>query len=194
VAEAQAASRAANRAISPTLKSPKATKGVKKAGTASGSATPTRKGSDSAALEQRNIDVSALGLGVEEKSPVQEEPPRMAIAREKILEEAAKALEAESRGQAGVSLVVIGERVRFMTSPVTDAYTLQATSMLESPRSWEDCSMTPVALTKNQKWRTKERVVRLAKGASAGRGSLTVPPRNASGKHNLTVVGIGEYG
>ena len=114
MAEAQAASRAANRAISPTLKSPKATKGVKKAGTASGSATPTRKGSDSAALEQRNIDVSALGLGVEEKSPVQEEPPRMAIAREKILEEAAKALEAESRGQAGVSLVVIGE------SPVYD--------------------------------------------------------------------------
>jgi elongation factor 1 alpha-like protein len=33
----------------------------------------------------------------------------MALAREKVLEEAAKALEAESKGQAGVSLVVIGE-------------------------------------------------------------------------------------
>ena len=68
-----------------------------------------RKDSGSVALEQQNVDVSALGLGVEEKSPVQEEPPRMALAKDKILEEAAKALEAESKGQAGVSLVVIGE-------------------------------------------------------------------------------------
>jgi hypothetical protein len=108
VAETQAASRAANRAISPTEKSPKAAKSPKKAGTTSGAATPKRKGSDSTALEQQNIDMSALGLGVEEKSPVQEEPPRMALARERALEEAAKALEAESKGQAGVSLVVIG--------------------------------------------------------------------------------------
>ncbi len=86
-------------------KSPKAAKSAKKGGTA----TPTRKCSGSAALEQRNIDVSALGLGVEEKSPVQDEPPRMALAREKVLEEAVKALEAERKGQAGVSLVVIGE-------------------------------------------------------------------------------------
>ena len=96
---------AANRAISPTPKSPKAAKSAKKGGTA----TPTRKGSGAAALEQRNIDVSALGLGVEEKSLVQDEPPRMALAREKVLEEAAKALEAECKGQAGVNLVVIGE-------------------------------------------------------------------------------------
>ena len=96
---------AANRAISPTPKSPKAAKSAKKGGTA----TPTRKGSGAAALEQRNIDVSALGLGVEEKSPIQDEPPRMALAREKVLDEAAKALEAECKGQAGVSLVVIGE-------------------------------------------------------------------------------------
>jgi len=46
---------------------------------------------------------------MEEKSPIQEEPPRMALARERALEEAAKALEAESKGQAGISLVVIGE-------------------------------------------------------------------------------------
>jgi elongation factor 1 alpha-like protein len=96
---------AANRAISPTSKSPKAAKSAKKGGTA----TPTRKGSGAAALEQRNIDVSALGLGVEEKSLVQDEPPQMALAREKVLEEAAKALEAECKGQAGVSLVVIGD-------------------------------------------------------------------------------------
>ena len=111
MAEAQAASRAANRAISPTQKSPKAAKSSKNAGSVSttGAATAKRKGSDSTALEQQNIDVSALGLGVEEKSPIQDEPPRVALAREGALEEAAKALEAESKGQAGVSLVVIGE-------------------------------------------------------------------------------------
>jgi elongation factor 1 alpha-like protein len=53
--------------------------------------------------------VFALGLGAEEKSPTQEESPRVALAREKVLEEATKALEAESKGQAGISLVVIGE-------------------------------------------------------------------------------------
>jgi hypothetical protein len=169
---------AANRAISPTPKTPKAAKSAKKGGTA----TPTRKGSGAAALEQRNIDVSALGLGVEEKSPDQDEPPRMALAREKVLEEAAKALEAECKGQAGVSLVVIGESSVMTSLPVTDTYILQVTSMLESRRSWEDCCMKPVALTKNRKWRTNGRATRLAKGASAGRGSLMAPPRSASGK------------
>ncbi len=33
----------------------------------------------------------------------------MALAHEKVLEEATKALEAESKNQAGISLVVIGE-------------------------------------------------------------------------------------
>jgi hypothetical protein len=80
-----------------------------------------------------------------------------------------------------------------MTSlPVTDTYMLQVTSMLESRRSWEDCFMKPVALTKNQKRRTKGRAIRLAKGASAGRGSLTVPPRSASGKQQAKpATGLG---
>ena len=174
-----ATSKATNRAISPTQKSPKAAKSAKKGGTA----TPTRKGSGAAALEQRNIDVSALGLGVEEKSLVQDEPPRMALAREKVLEEASKALEAECKGQAGVSLVVIGEgSIRDVSSCHRALNILQVTSMLESRRSWEDCFMKPVALTKNQKWRTKGRAIRLAREVSAGRGSLTVPPRSASGK------------
>jgi len=109
VAEAQAASRAANRAISPTPKSPKAGKTGKKSGASTGTATPTRKGSGAAALEQQGIDVSALGFGVQEKSPTEDEPPRVTLAREKVLEEATRALEAESKGQVGVSLVVIGE-------------------------------------------------------------------------------------
>ena len=133
-------------------------------------------------LEQRNIDVSALGLGVDEKSLVQDESPRMALAREKVLEEATKALEAENKGQAGVSLVVIGESSAHDIYSCHYIYMLQVTLMLESQRSWEGCSMKQVALTKKLKWRTKERAIRLAKGASAGRGNLTVPLRNASGK------------
>lgn len=108
-AEAQAASRAASRAASPTPKSPKVVKSAKRTGTTSGAATPARKGSGSAALEQRNFDLTALGLGMDDQAPIYEEPPKMALAHEKVLEEAAKALEAESKNQAGISLVVIGE-------------------------------------------------------------------------------------
>ena len=103
-AEAQAMSRAASRAVSPTPKSPKVVKSTK-----SGTATPARKGSGSAALEQRNIDLTALGFGADDKALIYEEPPKIALAHEKVLEEAAKALEAESKNQAGISLVVIGE-------------------------------------------------------------------------------------
>ena len=54
------------------------------------------------------MDLTALGLGVDDKAPTYEQP-KVAFARETVLEEAAKALEAESKNQAGISLVVIGE-------------------------------------------------------------------------------------
>ena len=108
-AEAQAASRAASRAVSPTPKSPKVVKNTKKTGAASGTATPTRKSSGPAVLDQRSIDVTALGLGVDGKAPTPEQPKVALAPRETVLEEAAKALEAESKNQAGISLVVIGE-------------------------------------------------------------------------------------
>ena len=111
-AEAQAASRAASRAASPTPKSPKVVKSAKRIGTASGTATPSRKGSGPAALEQRNMDLTALGLGVDDKTTATDERPKVALARETVLEEVAKALEAESKNQAGISLVVIGESDR----------------------------------------------------------------------------------
>jgi hypothetical protein len=56
------------------------------------------------------MDLAALGLGVDEKAATDGEQPKVvALARETVLEEAAKALEAESKNQAGMSLVVIGE-------------------------------------------------------------------------------------
>jgi elongation factor 1 alpha-like protein len=42
-----------------------------------------------------------------EKKQVVEEPPKVSMAREKVLEEARRALEAEE-GRKGISIVVIG--------------------------------------------------------------------------------------
>jgi len=68
-----------------------------------GSATPIR-----AAVNPAALDISALNLGPSEPVDVIEEPPpKMALAKEKVLEEARKALKGKD-GKKGVSLVVIG--------------------------------------------------------------------------------------
>lgn len=55
--------------------------------------------------------MQGLNLGEkDEEGVVDEPPPKMSIAREKIIEEAKKALEEEQKGgKKGVSLVVIGK-------------------------------------------------------------------------------------
>jgi elongation factor 1 alpha-like protein len=62
-------------------------------------------------MDQRQIDMSGLNIssiGDEEK--VIEEPPKMALAREKVMEEAKKALDARGdMDKRGVSLVVVGK-------------------------------------------------------------------------------------
>lgn len=62
-------------------------------------------------MEQRDLDMQGLNLGEkDEEGAVDEPPPKMSIAREKVIEEAKKALEEEEKsGKKGVSLVVIGE-------------------------------------------------------------------------------------
>lgn len=62
-------------------------------------------------MEQRDLDMQGLNLGEkDEEGVVDEPPPKMSIAREKVIEEAKKALEEEEQsGKKGVSLVVIGE-------------------------------------------------------------------------------------
>ena len=68
----------------------------------SGIATPLRS------TDARILDLSALNIGPEEAVQVVDEPPpKMTIAREKILEEATKVLEGKEQ-KKGVSLVVIG--------------------------------------------------------------------------------------
>ncbi|KAI0310675.1 hypothetical protein OF83DRAFT_1154209 [Amylostereum chailletii] len=48
-----------------------------------------------------------MNLGPKEEVS-NEPPPKMSLAREKVLEEAKRALEADDKGRKGVSLVVIG--------------------------------------------------------------------------------------
>ncbi len=71
--------------------------GSKKTGTA----TPVKS------TDARALDLSGLNIGAQEEAPVVDEPPpKMTIAREKVLEEATKALEKDQK--KNVSLVVIG--------------------------------------------------------------------------------------
>ncbi|GLB33494.1 putative elongation factor Tu C-terminal domain [Lyophyllum shimeji] len=87
----------------------------------SGLSTPTKKkpgpgakksGASSPArgIEPRLLDLSALHISNDEEvDAVREESPKMSFAREKLLEEAKRTIEAEGAGQRkGVSMVVVG--------------------------------------------------------------------------------------
>ncbi|THH13896.1 hypothetical protein EW146_g6374 [Bondarzewia mesenterica] len=97
---------AAQRKIAESVNTPaKGPKGAKYS--KSGTSTPVRI--KSGTIDQRQLDIAALNLGTEDQKLDDEEPPQMSLAREKVLEEARKALEAEATsGRKGVSLVVIG--------------------------------------------------------------------------------------
>lgn len=70
-------------------------------GKKSGSSTPARS------LDPRQLDLSALNLSKDEDGDTRpEELPQMSFAKEKLVDEAKRAIEAE--GEKGVSLVVIG--------------------------------------------------------------------------------------
>jgi elongation factor 1 alpha-like protein len=75
----------------------------------SGSSTPVR------GIDPRHLDLSALNLTPrsENGEDVAEEPPKMSFAREKLIEEARRVIEADSESQKkAVSLVVIGTHIR----------------------------------------------------------------------------------
>ena len=59
--------------------------------------------------DQQQVDISGLNLNGQNSHGIGyvEEPPKMSMVREKLLEEARRALNAES-GKKGVSIVVIG--------------------------------------------------------------------------------------
>lgn len=78
----------------------------KKSGIAkrSGTSTPVR------GADPRMLDLAALNLTAREEVVVEEPPPKITIAREKVLEEARKALEGKDDKKA-ISLVVIGMNI-----------------------------------------------------------------------------------
>lgn len=102
----------ASRAMSPVMTPVKSSK---KAGGATqslkklGDVTPSR--SSSGGFDQRLFDIAALNLSAkDEPSRVDEPPPKMALERGKLLEEAKKLLEsAGNKDKKSVSLVVIGK-------------------------------------------------------------------------------------
>ncbi|KAG6903305.1 hypothetical protein C0995_013058 [Termitomyces sp. Mi166 len=73
-------------------------------GKKSGLSTPAR------GIDPRQLDLSALNLSKDDDGDARpEEPPSMSFAKEKLLEEAKRAIEAEGEnGKKGVSLVVVG--------------------------------------------------------------------------------------
>lgn len=85
---------------------PPAAKVPRKAPTPNGKAAPAKK----ATVDQQQLDISALNLNNEKPAEPEEEPPKMTIAREKVLEEAKRALDVDSQtGKKGINLVVVGK-------------------------------------------------------------------------------------
>lgn len=57
----------------------------------------------------QQLDMAGLNLQTKDEPPVVDEPPpKLSMAREKVLEEARKAMEAAKSGKKAVSIVVIG--------------------------------------------------------------------------------------
>lgn len=70
-------------------------------------ASPSKKHN----VDQQQLDISGLNLGGQNSDVTEyvEEPPKMSMAREKLLEEAKRALSVEGENvKKGVSMVVIG--------------------------------------------------------------------------------------
>lgn len=96
----------------------------------SGISTPAR------GIDHRMIDLSALNLTeVEEQVVFSEEIPKASFAREKLLEEARKAIEAEGKDRKKeISLVVIGKtEVNELTCTVV-IHSIKVMSMLVNRR------------------------------------------------------------
>ncbi|KAI0032036.1 EF Tu GTP binding domain-containing protein [Vararia minispora EC-137] len=66
-------------------------------------ATPTRK----ATADQSQLDIAGMNLGPEENEK-DEAPPKVSLAREKVIADAKAEIEADKLGRKAVSLVVIG--------------------------------------------------------------------------------------
>lgn len=85
----------------------------------SGSSTPIRGSS----IDQRQLDLSGLNLTRDDSADnVDEPPPKITFAREKLLEEAKRVIDADGENQKkAVSLIVIGKHLLCtVTHPVAN--------------------------------------------------------------------------
>lgn len=81
----------------------------------SGASTPVRRLAGAGGPDQQLLDFAGLNLQVEEPQILEEEIPKVTLAREKLLEEVAKALQkGVNGGKKGVNLVVIGNVPTFV--------------------------------------------------------------------------------
>jgi len=84
----------------------------------SGASTPVRRPLGIEKPDQQLLDLAGLNLQVEEPQIIEEEIPKITLAREKLLEEVAKALQTGVEGgKKGVNLVVIGAVQTFVGLP-----------------------------------------------------------------------------
>jgi elongation factor 1 alpha-like protein len=75
----------------------------------SGTSTPVRRPLGTEKPDQQLLDLAGLNLQIEEPQIMEEEIPKITLAREKLVEEVAKALQTGVEGgKKGVNLVVIG--------------------------------------------------------------------------------------
>jgi elongation factor 1 alpha-like protein len=73
-------------------------------------------------MDQRQIDMSGLNISNDDEEKVIEEPPKMALAREKVIEEAKRILDARGEtDKKAVSLVVVGKTYCSYINPALNA-------------------------------------------------------------------------
>jgi len=103
----------------------------------SGASTPVPRPLGTEKPDQQLLDFAGLNLQVDEPQFIEEEVPKVSLAREKLLEEVTKALQTGTEGgKKGVNLVVIGNVCRPSGRSLVsvDWAVIQVTSMLENRR------------------------------------------------------------
>jgi hypothetical protein len=82
-------------------------KGNRKAGISSIKSVET-KTPTTTLLDQQQIDIKGLNLYANEESVQVEEPPKVAMTKEKLLEEVKKSLDPKGNSKKSINLVIIG--------------------------------------------------------------------------------------
>lgn len=92
---------------------------------------------------QAQLDIAGLNLGPKEEEIIEEEPPKAAIALDKLLEQVKAELATQGKAEKrGLSLVVIGMVDSSYGSSELGPHGIQGMWTLESLHSWEDSCMS----------------------------------------------------